>query len=73
MMISNMLQVVEVLPTEGMLHINFMTQQGDLYYWNSKPDQSWEDIQTFCDNSRKVTVYLNEAHSSQRKQMYSVI
>ena len=68
------LQVQEVIMEEGLVLVNFMVQHGlGLFRWDmSRYATSWEDIDFFSLNSRRVVVDLNEMWSTQRWQLFDV-
>ena len=67
------MQVLEVIPEDGQIHVCFMAKQGAMVYWGLKPDESWEDLAYFVDNSCRVSVLLNEACSTHRKLLFYVV
>ena len=68
------LQVQEVIMEEGLVLVNFMVQHGlGLFRWDmSRYATSWEDLDFFSHNSRRVVVDLNEMWSTQRWQLFNV-
>lgn len=68
------MQVLEVNQKEGLVLVHFMVQhQTGLYRWDtSKDDTSWEDMEYFTHNSRKVSIELNALRSTQRWQLFDV-
>ena len=71
-MVVKMLQVLEVIPLEGLIHIQFMVQQGCLFHRPSPPDMSWEKLEDFLLKSKKVVLELDVASSTNRKQVYTI-
>ena len=68
------LQVQEVKTEEGLVLVNFMDQHGPgLFRWDmTRYGTSWEDLDFFSHNSRRVVVDLNEMWSTQRWQLFNV-
>ena len=59
---------------EGLVLINFMVQHGPgLFRWDmTQYGTSWEDLDFFSHNSRRVVVDLNEMWSTQHWQLFNV-
>ena len=66
------LQVKEVDVPGGEVQVFFMTQQGQQYFWSTKPDSSWETLDYFLSNSRTISIHLNVELSTQRKPIFEI-
>ncbi|XP_070193526.1 uncharacterized protein [Littorina saxatilis] len=65
-------QVAEMDMQQLEVLVNFMCQQDDSFYWGSRPDSSWETLDCFLANSKKVSMRLNEDLSTQRRVLFDI-
>lgn len=64
------LQVLECETSQ--VHVRFMRQTEGFFFWDSCPEESWENVPDFLSKSRKVNLEMDTKRSTNRRQLYLV-